>query len=112
MGRTAKHIVGLDIGTTKVCVIVAEPNENGSLDIVGFGTCPSKGLRKGVVINLDATIDSIKSAVEEAELMAGVSVEKAFVGSPGATSAASTAGAWWRSPGRTTRSPGRTSPGS
>jgi len=83
MGRSAKHIVGLDIGTTKVCVTVAEPNENGSLDIVGFGTCPSKGLRKGVVINLDATIDSIKSAVEEAELMAGVSVEKAFVGIAG-----------------------------
>jgi len=83
MGRSAKHIVGLDIGTTKVCVIVAEPNEHGSLDIVGFGTCPSKGLRKGVVINLDATIDSIKSAVEEAELMAGVGVEKAFVGIAG-----------------------------
>ncbi|HEV8336340.1 MAG TPA: cell division protein FtsA [Candidatus Polarisedimenticolia bacterium] len=83
MARSAKHIVGLDIGTTKVCVTVAEPNENGSLDIVGFGTCPSKGLRKGVVINLDATIDSIKSAVEEAELMAGVSVEKAFVGIAG-----------------------------
>jgi cell division protein FtsA len=83
MGRSAKHIVGLDIGTTKVCVIVAEPNENGSLDIVGFGTCPSKGLRKGVVINLDATIDSIKSAVEEAELMAGVGVERAFVGIAG-----------------------------
>jgi cell division protein FtsA len=83
MARSAKHIVGLDIGTTKVCVTVAEPNENGSLDIVGFGTCPSKGLRKGVVINLDATIDSIKSAVEEAELMAGVSVERAFVGIAG-----------------------------
>ncbi len=83
MGRSARHIVGLDIGTTKICVTVAEPNENGSLDIVGFGTCPSKGLRKGVVINLDATIDSIKSAVEEAELMAGVSVEKAFVGIAG-----------------------------
>ncbi len=83
MGRSARHIVGLDIGTTKICVTVAEPNENGSLDIVGFGTCPSKGLRKGVVINLDATIDSIKSAVEEAELMAGVSVERAFVGIAG-----------------------------
>jgi cell division protein FtsA len=83
MGRSAKHIVGLDIGTTKVCITVAEPNEHGSMDIVGFGTCPSKGLRKGAVINLDATIDSIKSAVEEAELMAGVSVEKAFVGIAG-----------------------------
>jgi hypothetical protein len=75
--------VGLDIGTTKVSVTIAEPNEHGGLDIVGFGTCPSKGLRKGVVINLDATVDSIKSAVEEAELMAGVAVEKAFVGIAG-----------------------------
>jgi cell division protein FtsA len=83
MGRSSRHIVGLDIGTTKVSVIVAEPNEHGGLDIVGFGTCPSKGLRKGVVINLDATVDSIKSAVEEAELMAGVAVEKAFVGIAG-----------------------------
>jgi len=66
MGRSNRHIVGLDIGTTKVSVTVAEPNEHGGLDIVGFGTCPSKGLRKGVVINLDATVDSIKSAVEEA----------------------------------------------
>ena len=83
MGRSNKHIVGLDIGTTKVSVTVAEPNEHGGLDIVGFGTCPSKGLRKGVVINLDATVDSIKSAVEEAELMAGVAVEQVFVGIAG-----------------------------
>lgn len=83
MGRSNKHIVGLDIGTTKVSVTLAEPNEHGGLDVVGFGTCPSKGLRKGVVINLDATVDSIKSAVEEAELMAGVAVERAFVGIAG-----------------------------
>ena len=83
MGRSSRHIVGMDIGTTKVCVTVAEANEHGALDIVGFGTCPSKGLRKGVVINLDATVDSIKSAVEEAELMAGVGIEKAFVGIAG-----------------------------
>ena len=83
MGRSSKHIVGLDIGTTKVSITVAEPNEHGGLDIVGFGSCPSKGLRKGVVINLDATVDSIKSAVEEAELMAGVALEKAFVGIAG-----------------------------
>lgn len=83
MGRSAKHIVGLDIGTTKVCIILAEANDHGSLDIVGVGSAPSKGLRKGVVINLDATIDAVKSAVEEAELMAGVSIEKAFVGIAG-----------------------------
>src|SRR5213594_1084870 len=83
MGRSNKHIVGLDIGTTKVSVTMAEPNEHGGIDIVGFGTCPSKGLRKGVVINLDATVDSIKSAVEEAELMAGVAVEQVFVGIAG-----------------------------
>ena len=83
MGRSARHIVGLDIGTTKVCITLAEANDHGSLDIVGVGSAPSKGLRKGVVINLDATIDAVKSAVEEAELMAGVSIEKAFVGIAG-----------------------------
>ena len=58
-------IVGLDIGTTKVCAIVAERNENG-IDIVGIGTHPSKGLRRGVVVDIDATVHSIKQAVEEA----------------------------------------------
>ncbi len=57
-------IVGLDIGTTKVCAIVAERTESG-IDIVGIGTHPSTGLRKGVVVDIDATVQSIKQAVEE-----------------------------------------------
>ena len=65
--------VGLDIGTTKICTIVAERTENG-VDIVGIGTHPSKGLRKGVVIDIDATVHSIKQAVEEAELMAACEI--------------------------------------
>ena len=69
MARKEDLIVGLDIGTTKICAVVAEETENG-VDIVGIGTHPSRGLRKGVVVDIDATVDSIKHAVEEAELMA------------------------------------------
>jgi len=76
--------VGLDIGQTKVCVLIAEPRDLGSIDIIGFGSAPSRGMRKGVVVNLDACVSSIKQAVEEAELMAGCSVDRAFVGVAGA----------------------------
>ena len=78
-----RYIVGLDIGTHKVCAIVAEITEEGRLDIIGIGQTESKGLRKGVVINLEATIDSIKKVVEEAELMAGVEIGSAYVGVAG-----------------------------
>lgn len=83
MARESNLIVGLDIGTTKICAIIAEVMEDGTLDIVGVGTSPSKGLRKGVVINIDVTVDSIKRALEEAELMAGLDVYSAFVGIAG-----------------------------
>ncbi len=76
-------IVGLDIGTTKICAIIAELMDDGGLDIIGVGTSPSKGLRKGVVINIDVTVDSIKRALEEAEMMAGVDVYSTFVGIAG-----------------------------
>ena len=66
MARKEDLIVGLDIGTTKICAIVAERTENG-VEIIGTGTHISKGLRKGVVIDIDATVQSIKMAVEEAE---------------------------------------------
>ncbi len=75
-------VTGLDIGTTKICVIVAEVTENG-VEIVGCGTSPSRGLRKGVVVNIDVTVDSIKHAVEAAEAMAAVSLDSAFVGIAG-----------------------------
>lgn len=79
-------VVGLDIGTTKICCIVAEVHERGpnpTIDIIGIGTAPSVGLRKGVVINIDATVESITKAVEEAELMAGVEISSVFTGIAG-----------------------------
>ncbi|BAI80082.1 cell division protein FtsA [Deferribacter desulfuricans SSM1] len=76
-------VVGLDIGTTKICVVVGQKNENGSVDIIGVGTAPSTGLRKGVVINIDATVESIKQAVKEAEKMCGLQIRNATVGIAG-----------------------------
>src|SRR5207247_5978337 len=78
-----RYIVGLDIGTHKICAIVAEITEEGRLDVIGIGQAESKGLRKGVVINLEATVESIKRVVEEAELMAGVEIGSAYVGIAG-----------------------------
>ena len=75
-------IVGLDIGTTKICAIVGEQTENG-LDIIGIGTSPSKGLRAGVVVNIEATVNSIRRAVEEAELMAGCEISHVYTGIAG-----------------------------
>ncbi len=83
MGKDNGVIVGLDIGTTKVCAIVAEKNGDGVVDVIGLGHSPSRGLRKGVVINIEATVDSIRRAVEDAELMAGVEIRSAFVGIAG-----------------------------
>jgi cell division protein FtsA len=82
MGKKDNLIVGLDIGTTKACAIVAELSDDG-LDIVGIGTSPSYGLRRGVVVNIDATVESIRKAVEEAELMAGCEIVSVFAGIAG-----------------------------
>jgi len=83
MAKDGNLVVGLDIGTTKVCAIVAEMNGDGVVDIIGVGHSPSRGLRKGVVVNIEATVDSIRRAVEDAELMAGVEIRSAFVGIAG-----------------------------
>ena len=58
-------IVGLDIGTSKVVAIVGEANEEGSIEVIGIGTHPSRGLKKGVVVNIESTVHSIQRAVEE-----------------------------------------------
>ncbi|MBI5184234.1 MAG: cell division protein FtsA [Nitrospinae bacterium] len=76
-------IVGLDIGTTKICCIIGEVNEEGGIDIIGIGQHPSRGLRKGVVVNIETTVESIKCAVEEAELMAGMEIDSVYVGIAG-----------------------------
>ena len=82
MARKEELLVGLDIGTTKICAVVAERTENG-VDVVGIGTHPSRGLRKGVVVDIDATVDSIKHAVEEAELMADCEITSVYAGVAG-----------------------------
>ncbi|HWU39058.1 MAG TPA: cell division protein FtsA, partial [Candidatus Acidoferrum sp.] len=81
-GKKENLIAGLDIGTTKTCAIVGEVTDTG-VDIIGIGTHPSKGLRKGVVINIDATVESIRKAVEEAELMAGAEITSVYCGIAG-----------------------------
>lgn len=83
MANTRENlIVGLDIGTTKICAIVGNVTEDG-VDIVGIGTSPSRGLRKGVVINIETTVASIKKAIEEAELMAGCEIKSVYAGIAG-----------------------------
>jgi cell division protein FtsA len=80
--RRDNLIVGLDIGTTKICAIVGNLTDDG-LDIIGIGTSQSRGLRKGVVINIESTVASIKKAVEEAELMAGCEIKSVYAGIAG-----------------------------
>ncbi len=82
MERPGNMIVGLDIGTTKICAVVSELNEKGA-EIIGVGTYPSVGLRKGVVVNIDNTVDSIQRSMEEAELMAGREIGSVFIGIAG-----------------------------
>ncbi|RMF67721.1 MAG: cell division protein FtsA, partial [Calditrichaeota bacterium] len=79
----ANYIAGLDIGTTKIGAIIAEVEDDSAPSIVGVGTSPSEGLRRGVVVNLDKTVRSIRAAVEEAEQMAGVEVKEAYAGIAG-----------------------------
>ncbi len=76
-------VVGLDIGTTKIACIIAEVDTNSEMKIVGVGISPSDGLRKGVVVNIEKTVRSIRKAVEEAELMAGIDVDAVYVGIAG-----------------------------
>lgn len=78
-----KLIVALDIGTSKVVAIVGEVSSNGKIDIIGVGHQKSKGLKKGVVVNIEATVNSIKRAIEEAELMAGCHIHSVYAGIAG-----------------------------
>ena len=85
MGSTAdnKMIVGLDIGTSKVVAIVGAITDEGGLEIVGIGSHPSRGLKKGVVVNIESTVQSIQRAIEEAELMAGCHIHSVYAGIAG-----------------------------
>ena len=76
-------VVGLDIGTSKIVCIVAEINDEGMLEIIGMGTHPSRGLRRGVVVNIEATVNAIQRALEEAELMADCKIREVYTGIAG-----------------------------
>jgi cell division protein FtsA len=82
--RTERNlIVGLDIGTSKVAAIVGEINNEGNIEVIGIGNSLSRGLKKGVVVNLESTVMSIQRAIEEAELMAGCQIKSVFAGIAG-----------------------------
>jgi len=83
VGRNEKYLVGIDLGSTKICVVVGEVKDGGKIDVLGVGRAPSKGLRRGSITNLESAVESLKAAVEEAETMAGVTIEKALVGIAG-----------------------------
>jgi cell division protein FtsA len=82
--KTEKNlIVGLDIGTSKVVAIVGEVMPEGKIEVIGIGSHPSRGLKKGVVVNIESTVHSIQRAVEEAELMAGCQIHSVYAGIAG-----------------------------
>ena len=75
MARKERYLVGLDVGTSRVTAVVGERLDDGALDVVGIGVAESRGIKRGVVVNLEAAVESIKKAVEEAELMAGIEID-------------------------------------
>ncbi len=81
--NASNMVVGLDIGTSKVVAIVGQPTDDGGIEIAGIGSHPSRGMKKGVVINIESTVQSIQRAVEEAELMAGCDIHSVYVGVAG-----------------------------
>jgi cell division protein FtsA len=83
MNEHDRIVVGLDIGTTKICAIIASVDEENSVHILGVGKAPSDGLNRGVVVNIDRTVQAIKAAVEEAELASGIKVNAVNVGIAG-----------------------------
>ncbi|MFN8062937.1 MAG: cell division protein FtsA [Vicinamibacterales bacterium] len=84
MARKERYLVGLDVGTSKVAAIVGEMLDDGQLDIVGIGLADSRGIRRGVITNLEAAVECIKKAVEEAELTAGIEIDTVHLGLSGA----------------------------
>src|SRR5687767_7545999 len=83
MPKPENFLVSCDIGTSKICVLIGEQNAHGALDVIGKGASTNRGTRKGNIVNVDATIEAIKRAAEEAEIMAGVQISRAWVGISG-----------------------------
>ena len=83
MARREHYLVGLDVGTSKIAVIVGEALDDGGLDVVGIGLAESQGIRRGLVVNLEAAVEAIKKAIEEAELTGGVEIDSVHLGLSG-----------------------------
>src|SRR5690606_12349982 len=83
MNEQEQIVAGLDIGSTKVCAVVASIDEQDRIHILGVGKAPSEGLNRGVVVNIDKTVQAIRSAVEQAELASGIQVNAVNVGIAG-----------------------------
>ena len=83
MAARDKIVVGLDIGTTKICCLITELSESGELEVIGFGLSESKGLKRGLVVNMEQTVDAIRGCVEDAERMAGIRVDEVYTGIAG-----------------------------
>ncbi|WP_178863140.1 cell division protein FtsA [Thiomicrorhabdus cannonii] len=81
--QASNTVVGLDIGTSKIAAIIGKIKPDGEIEVVGMGTYPSRGLKKGVVVNIDATVESIQRAIDEAERMSGFTAESVYVGIAG-----------------------------
>ncbi|HEY7449330.1 MAG TPA: cell division protein FtsA [Vicinamibacterales bacterium] len=75
MGHKERYLVGLDVGTSKIAAIVGELMDDGTVEIIGLGEADSRGIRRGAVVNLESAVESIKKAIEDAELMAGVEID-------------------------------------
>ena len=81
--KNKRIITGLDIGTTKICTIIAEVTSDEEFEIIGIGFSPSKGLKKGVVVDIDKASNAIRESINKAQIMAGVEVDSAFIGIAG-----------------------------
>ena len=84
MARRERYLVGLDVGTSKISAIVGEMMDDGTIDIIGIGLAESKGIRRGVVNNVDSAAEAIKKALDEAELTAGVEIDTVHLALSGA----------------------------
>jgi cell division protein FtsA len=84
MARTEEYVVGIDVGSSKVGVLIAKRDSRGGLEVAGRGQAPNRGTRRGIIVNLEATVEALKAASEEAEVMAGVEISRAWIGIAGA----------------------------
>ena len=84
MAKADEYLVGIDVGSSKVAVLIAKRDAKGALEVAGRGLAPNRGTRRGNIVNLEATVEALKAASEEAEVMAGVEIARATVGLAGA----------------------------